>query len=220
MRPGPARASSPDAGRSRERSRRPANLIDSVQQPRPASYSDPGRRGTCQGHLWAEAWSAPSVCFAAMMVACPRRPPHSICWRRSAPISLARRGQVKALHRPGPGCGRPRASAELASWAWRVEQGGRLREEECRKQIRSWGIAPSYAVVGELQTKGVIERFFRTFKEQVVHGRIYQTIDDVRDAVRTFAVRYNADWLIEKNGHASPSHALATWNQAMLSAAA
>jgi putative transposase len=66
----------------------------------------------------------------------------------------------------------------------------------------------------------VIERFFRTFKKQVVHGRIYQTINDVRDAVRTFVARYNADWLIEKNGHASPSHARATWNHAMLSVAA
>ena len=27
--------------------------------------------------------------------------------------------------------------------------------------------------------------FFRAFKEQVVHGRIYQTIDDVRAAVRS-----------------------------------
>ena len=53
-----------------------------------------------------------------------------------------------------------------------------------------------------------------------MHGRIYQTIDDVRDAVRAFVTRYNAEWLIEKNGHASPNHARAAWNQAMLSAAA
>jgi hypothetical protein len=44
----------------------------------------------------------------------------------------------------------------------------------------------------------VIERFFRTLKEQIVHGRVYQTIDDVRHAVRTFITRYNAEWLIEK----------------------
>jgi hypothetical protein len=31
-----------------------------------------------------------------------------------------------------------------------------------------------------------------------VHGRIYQTIDDVRDAVRVFVDRYNAQWLIAK----------------------
>ena len=38
-----------------------------------------------------------------------------------------------------------------------------------------------------------------------MHGRIFQTIDEVRDAVRAFAARYNAEWLIEKNGHLSPA---------------
>ena len=79
---------------------------------------------------------------------------------------------------------------------------------------------PSYAFVGEPQTNGVIERFFRYFKEQVVHGHIYQTIDDVRDAVRAFVTRYNAEWLIEKNGHASPNHARATWGIRRCSSAA
>jgi len=104
--------------------------------------------------------------------------------------------------------------------ALRHDHGSNFMAEHFHKQIRSWGISPSYAFVGEPQTNGVIERFFRTFKEQVVHGRIYQSIDEVRDAVRTFVFRYNADWLIEKNGHASPNNARATWNQAMLSAAA
>jgi hypothetical protein len=45
----------------------------------------------------------------------------------------------------------------------------------------------------------------------VVHGRIFQTIDEVRDAVRAFVVRYNAEWLIEKNGHRSPLDARAAW---------
>ena len=40
----------------------------------------------------------------------------------------------------------------------------------------------SYAFVGQPETNGVIERLFRTFKEQVVYGRIFQTIDEVRDA--------------------------------------
>ena len=65
-------------------------------------------------------------------------------------------------------------------------------------------MTPSYAFVGEPETNGVIERFFRTLKEQIVHGRIYQTIDEVRDAVRDFVARYNAGWLIEKNGLRSP----------------
>ena len=80
-----------------------------------------------------------------------------------------------------------------------------------QKQIRFWGMAPSYAFVAEPETNGVIERLFRTLKEQIVHGRIFQTIDEVRDAVRAFAVRYNAEWLIEKNGHRSPLGARVAW---------
>jgi transposase InsO family protein len=51
---------------------------------------------------------------------------------------------------------------------------------------------------------GVIERLFRTLKEQIIHGRVFQTIEEVREAVRDFVARYNAEWLIEKNGFRSP----------------
>ena len=78
----------------------------------------------------------------------------------------------------------------------------------------------SYAFVGEPETNGVIERFFRTLKEQIVHGRIYQTIDEVRDAVRDFVARYNTEWLIEKNGLRSPSDTRAAWYQTVMGAAA
>ena len=83
--------------------------------------------------------------------------------------------------------------------------------EHFQKQARFWGISPSHAFVGEPETNGVIERLFRTLKEQVIHGRVFQTIDEVRDAVRDFAARYNAEWLIEKNGHRSPLEARAAW---------
>ena len=81
-------------------------------------------------------------------------------------------------------------------------------------------MTPSYAFVGEPETNGVIERFFRTLKEQIVHGRIYQTIEEVRDTVRNFVARYNAEWLIEKNGLRSPSDAREAWYQGAMRAAA
>ena len=97
--------------------------------------------------------------------------------------------------------------------ALRHDHGSNFMAEHFQKQIRFWGMSPSYAFVGEPETNGVIERLFRTLKEQIVHGRIYQTIDEVRDAVRAFATRYNAEWLIEKNGYRSPNAARAAWNQ-------
>jgi hypothetical protein len=60
-------------------------------------------------------------------------------------------------------------------------------------------------------TNGVIERLFRTLKGQIVHGRICQTIEEVRDAVRAFAARYNATWLIAKTCLRSPRDAGAVW---------
>ena len=60
----------------------------------------------------------------------------------------------------------------------------------------------------------------RRLKEQIVHGRIYQSIDDMRHAVRTFVARYNAEWLIEKNGLRSPNDARTAWDRAAMKAAA
>jgi hypothetical protein len=47
--------------------------------------------------------------------------------------------------------------------------------------------------------------------QQSPHGRIFRTTDEVRDAVRVFDARYNAEWLIEKNGHCSPLGMRAAW---------
>ena len=116
-------------------------------------------------------------------------------------------------------CGELRAGV-ARGLALRHDHGSNFMVEHFQKQIRLWGIAPSFTFVAEPETNGVIERFFRTLKEQVVHGRTDQTIDGVRDAVRAFAARYNADWLIAKNGYLSPAAARPAWNQPDLKFAA
>jgi putative transposase len=97
--------------------------------------------------------------------------------------------------------------------ALRHDHGSNFMADVFQKQIRFWGMAPSYAFVGEPETNGCIERLFRTLKEQIVHGRIFRTIEEVRDAVRAFVARYNAEWLIEKNGHRSPADMRAAWHE-------
>jgi transposase InsO family protein len=104
----------------------------------------------------------------------------------------------------------------LAAWGG----GSTFMADHFQNQVRFWGISPSYAFVGEPETNGVIERLFRTFKEQVVHGRVFQTIDEVREAVREFVARYNAEWLIEKNGYLGPLDARAARLDTKLSHAA
>jgi hypothetical protein len=57
-------------------------------------------------------------------------------------------------------------------------------------------------------------------KEQAIHGRVFETIDDVTKAVRDFADKYNEEWRIEKNGYCSPRAARAKWLDTNLKRAA
>ena len=72
------------------------------------------------------------------------------------------------------------------------------------KQIRYWGIHPSFGFVEEPETNGVAERWNRTLKEQAIHGRIFQNLEAVRAAVADFVERYNQTWRLEKLGYQTP----------------
>jgi transposase InsO family protein len=105
------------------------------------------------------------------------------------------------------------AAGSARGLALRHDHGSNFMSEAFQQQIRFWGMVPSYAFVAEPETNGCIERLFRTLKEQAIHGRIFQTIDEVREAVRAFVARYNAEWLVEKNAYRSPAHMRADWQR-------
>jgi putative transposase len=50
----------------------------------------------------------------------------------------------------------------------------------------------------------VVERFFRTLKEQAIYGCIFNNLEEVQAAVAAFVVTYNEDWRLEKLGFLSP----------------
>ena len=99
--------------------------------------------------------------------------------------------------------------------ALRMDHGSQYLSDHFTNQIKFWGIQPSYAFVAEPQTNGVAERFNRTLKEQIIHGRIYRNIAELRDAVRDFVELYNAQWIVEKNGYLSPAQARQAWHAAI-----
>jgi len=93
----------------------------------------------------------------------------------------------------------------------RMDNGSQYVSEHLRNQVRFWGVEASYAFIQQPQTNGVAERFFRTLKEQIVYGRIYRTVVELREAVETFIDLHNECWLPEKNGFMSPSATRAAW---------
>lgn len=100
------------------------------------------------------------------------------------------------------------ASQEVARGLMlRIDHGSQFVSEGFINQTRYWGIGISKGFVKEPETNGVIERFHRTFKEQIVHGRQYHSVEDFRVAVADFIKKYNEHWLLEKLSYHSPLEA-------------
>lgn len=97
----------------------------------------------------------------------------------------------------------------------RLDHGCQYLADHFLKQVRYWGIAPSFAFVAEPQTNGVAERFIRTMKEQAIYGRVFKNVEEVREAVAAFVQSYNAEWRLEKLGFMTPREAREQFDRAL-----
>jgi putative transposase len=86
-------------------------------------------------------------------------------------------------------------------------------------QSRFHGFTPSFAFIGEPETNGVVERFNRTIKEQIIHGRTYRNRDELAAAVAIFVETYNREWRLEKLAYKSPLEARRDFHPSSLLAA-
>ena len=59
--------------------------------------------------------------------------------------------------------------------------------------------APPYAV------NGVAERFIRTLKENLLWVRVFNTVEELRQALREFVHHYNENWLVARHGYQTPT---------------
>lgn len=89
----------------------------------------------------------------------------------------------------------------------RQDHGTQYLSDHFQNQVKFWGAASSFAFIEQPQTNGVAERFNRTIKEQVIHGRIFKNLEEVRAAIAAFIEKYNRYWMIEKLGYKTPLQA-------------
>jgi len=76
-------------------------------------------------------------------------------------------------------------------------------------EVKWLGITISPSYVGEPQCNGVIERFMRTLKEQCLYLHQFKNLEQARQIIAEFIVRYNTEWLIERLGYRTPAQARA-----------
>ena len=93
----------------------------------------------------------------------------------------------------------------------RSDHGSQYVSDYFQTELKYFGIRQSLAYVGEPQTNGVVERFWKTLKKQVLEGRIYQTLADLRKALVDFVALYNRAWRLEKLGGHTPDEARQAW---------
>ena len=96
-----------------------------------------------------------------------------------------------------PGCmARPRP-ARRGGWPCGWITAPSICRTTSPTRSKFWGIQPSYAFVASPRQRRR-RAVQRTLKEQIIHGRIYRNIAELRDAVRDFVELYNAQWIVEK----------------------
>jgi hypothetical protein len=67
------------------------------------------------------------------------------------------------------------------------------------------GIASSPSFVRQPEDNGCVERFIRTLKEQLLWLRRFRTVEELGQALRDFAQRFNHHWIIGRIGYRTPA---------------
>jgi putative transposase len=98
-------------------------------------------------------------------------------------------------------------AAVAAGLALRYDGGPCFRSEHYQTEINHLGIARSPAFHYEPETNGCAEKFIQTLKEQALWIQRFQTFEELRAAVRSFADTYNQSWLLERHGYRTPIEA-------------
>lgn len=87
----------------------------------------------------------------------------------------------------------------------RHDHGSQYVSDDFQREVRFLGMESSPAFVYAPEGNGVIERFFRTLKEQFLWLHDCHTLEQLNERLEQWRQRYNEHWLIERHGHRSPA---------------
>lgn len=86
----------------------------------------------------------------------------------------------------------------------RHDHGSNYMSDDFQSEIKCFGITSSPAFVRQPEGNGVAERAIRTLKEQLLWVRHFTTVEELRQALATFATQYNASWIRQRHGYKTP----------------
>ena len=89
--------------------------------------------------------------------------------------------------------------------ALRHDHGSQYMSEDFQRELRFLGFESSPAFVYAPEGNGVVERFFRVLKEQLLWCHEATTVEDLNAALQRWRELYNRNWLLERHGFRSPA---------------
>ena len=89
----------------------------------------------------------------------------------------------------------------------RHDHGSQYMSHEFQTEVRFLGIESSPAFVRAPEGNGVIERFWKTLKEQFLWVYTFRTVEELRLALHEWIKTYNQGWLVARHGYKSPAQA-------------
>lgn len=97
----------------------------------------------------------------------------------------------------------------------RHDHGSQYVSHDFQKELRFLGIESSPSYVRAPEGNGVVERFFRTLKEQLLWQQYYRDEVALREALYAFRERYNANWILQRHGYRTPAEVRENWSLQM-----
>tara|TARA_R110002074_G_scaffold169126_1_gene330740 strand:- start:863 stop:1621 length:759 start_codon:yes stop_codon:yes gene_type:complete len=95
----------------------------------------------------------------------------------------------------------------------RHDHGSQFVSRDYQKELAFLGIESSPSFVRSPEGNGVVERFFRTLKEQLLWLRDFRDEGELREALYAFRERYNANWILQRHGYRTPSEVRDEWER-------
>jgi transposase InsO family protein len=91
-----------------------------------------------------------------------------------------------------------------AGLALRHDHGSNYMSGDFQAEIAFLGVEASPAFVRQPEGNGVAERFIRTLEENFLWVHTFDTIEELRRALRDFVAHHNATWLVARHGYRTP----------------
>lgn len=95
----------------------------------------------------------------------------------------------------------------------RHDHGSQYIRHDFQRELRFLGMESSPSFVRSPEGNGVVERFFRTLKEQLLWQRYYEDEEKLREALYAFRDRYNENWILQRHGYRTPQQVRDGWER-------